>query len=148
MPLELRKILFSVAELQAAVIDHCRVTARAIPDADVTRLVIRNDESAAATLHFRPSFNPKDPAEVAFTGDEVLAALIRYCGVVGIPLPRAAKKVLWPQDNGMSLMITLHTPGKDDRGGMLASDMAPRETAAPYTGKNRGRGRSRKARQA
>lgn len=146
MPLELRKILFSVPELQVAVIGHCRATRRPIPDADVARLVIRNDESAVATLHFRPSFNPKDPAEVVFTGDEVLAALIGYCRVIGIPLPRAAKKVLWPQDDGMSLMITLHTPGKDDRGDVLASAVAISESATLDAAKPRARGRSRKQR--
>lgn len=145
MPLELRKILFSVAELQVAVIGHCRATRRPVPDADVTRLVIRNDESAAATLHFRPSFNPKDPAEVVFTGDEVLAALIGYCNVVGIPLPRAAKKVLWPQDDGMSLMITLHTPGRDAGGAPIDSDLAAGDNAAPPAAKRAGRSRKRQA---
>lgn len=109
VPLELRKILFSPDELQMAIIAHCKATQRALPDADIARLVIRKDQGATVTLHFRPSFNPADPAEVAFTGRDVREALIDHCRVLGIPLPRAAKKVLWVQDDGMALLITLKT---------------------------------------
>lgn len=109
MPLELRKILFSTDELRAAVVAHCSATQRPLPDTEISRLVIRKDQRATVTLHFRPSFNPADPAEVAFTGADVREALIRHCAVLGIPLPRAAKKVLWAQDDGMALLITLRT---------------------------------------
>jgi hypothetical protein len=109
VPLELRKILFSAAELKAAVVEHCRATDKPLPDTDIARLVIRKDQRAAVTLHFRPSFNPADPAEVAFSGADVLEALIRHCAALGIPLPRAAKKVLWAQEDGMALLITLQT---------------------------------------
>lgn len=109
MPLELRKILFSTDELRAAIVAHCDATQRPLPDANVSRLVIRKDQSATVTLHFRPSFNPADPAEVVFTGADVREALIRHCRLLGIPLPRAAKKVLWAQDDGMALLITLQT---------------------------------------
>lgn len=116
MPLELRKILFSTDELRAAVLAHCGATQRPLPDADISRIVIRKDQRATLTLHFRPSFNPADPAEVAFTGTDVREALIHHCRVLGIPLPRAAKKVLWVQDDGMALLITLRT-GADNPAG-------------------------------
>ncbi len=109
MPLELRKIFFSTDELRVAVVAHCGATERPLPDAAIARLVIRKDQLATVTLHFRPSFNPADPAEVVFTSADVREALIRHCSTLGIPLPRAAKKVLWAQDDGMALLITLQT---------------------------------------
>lgn len=114
VPLELRKILFSTDEVEAAIIAHCDTTQRRLPDTDIARLVIRKDQRATVTLHFRPSFNPADPAEVAFTGADVREALIGHCRTLGIPLPRAAKKVLWAQDDGMALLITLQTAAPAD----------------------------------
>jgi hypothetical protein len=119
--MELRKILFSLPEVRSAAIAHCRATGRYLPDADIARVTIGEDVHGTVILHFRPSMNPADPAAVPLNRADVTEALIQLCVKLGIPLPRSGRKVLWPQEDSISLMVTLNQdvevqPGSEDLG--------------------------------
>ena len=106
MPMELRKIFFSNEEVEAATRNYCIGSGKPLPSADKMYATFKDDIEAMVTLHFCRS-GRCDPITVSLTRAEVRDALIGFCKAVRIPLPRAGKKVLWPQSDGISLMITL-----------------------------------------
>lgn len=110
MPTDIRKLLFSGSELQAAVLDHCLRTKISVPDAVIEGIDITADDEAMVVLRFATD-NPAHPSRVALSRDHVAAALIRYCGDRGIPLPRHAQKVLRPDGDGLSLMARIQLKG-------------------------------------
>lgn len=106
MPMELRKIFFSNEEVEAATRNYCIRSGKPLPSADKMYATFKDDIEAMVTLHFCRS-DRRDPIAVSLSRAEVRDALIAFCKEVRIPLPRAGKKVLWPQSDGISLMITL-----------------------------------------
>lgn len=106
MPRELRKIVFSAEEVQAAAVGHCLHAKIPLPQANITQIDIAEDPLATVVLHFSPS-NPAEPTEVALTREEVAAALIRRCVEQHIPLPRQAQKLLHTEEDGIALMINI-----------------------------------------
>ena len=105
VPKELRKVIFSRNELQAALVSHLLHSGRAMPSRLIDRLEI-GEGLAAVTIVFQPG----DSAEVQewpLSQEEVAAALIRYCGQFNIPLPRAAKKRLQPDNGNLALIFSL-----------------------------------------
>ena len=106
MPTDIRKLIFSEAELQAAVVDHCLRTHISLPEANIEGIDIANDPEAMVVLTFSGA-DPAHPTRVKLSRDHVAAALIRYCGQHRIPLPRRAEKVLQPEAGGLDLMSRL-----------------------------------------
>lgn len=105
MPRELRKIIFSRDEVQAALVNHLLHAGRSMPNRSIDRLEIGNGSPAVILV-----FQPGDPTEIQewpFSQEEVAAALIRYCGRYAIPMPRAAKKRLQPDDDSLALIFSL-----------------------------------------
>lgn len=119
VPLELRKIQFSLDEIRAAVLAHCRATGRPMPQTPVTDIVISNHADTTVVLRFASGARMPEPGEVAIGREDTVAALIQYCLDLRIPLPRAGKKVLWHVDDTLALMITLNvdtdTDGREKR---------------------------------
>ncbi len=115
MPEELRKILFSEDELQAAVVDYCLRAKIRLPDKIIDDLEVRADPEAMVVLKYADT-GPEEASEVELSRDQVAAALIRYCSSINVPLPRSAQKVLQPGDGGISLLINIdwgkNTPKK------------------------------------
>ena len=115
MPEELRKIHFPNDELQAAVVDYCLRSKIRLPDTNIEELEVRDDAKAMVVLKYATT-GPDEENEVELTRDQVAAALIRYCSSINVPLPRSARKVLQPADEGISLLINIdwgkNTPKK------------------------------------
>jgi hypothetical protein len=106
VPMELRKIFFSSEEVEVAATSYCINSGKPLPSADRLYATFKDDIEAMVTLHFCRS-GRCEPVTVSLTRAEVSDALIHFCKEIGVPLPRAGKKVLWPQGNGISLMVTL-----------------------------------------
>ena len=106
MPEELRKILFSKEEVQAAAVDYCLRAKIRLPDKNIEDLEVRADPEAMVVLKYADT-RPEEPNEIELSRDQVAAALIRYCSSINVPLPRSAQKVLQPADNGISLLINI-----------------------------------------
>lgn len=108
MPMELRKIFFSNEEVEVATRSYCITTGKPLPPADRMYATFKDDIEAMVSLHFC-RLDRCDPIVVNLTCAEVREALVGFCKEVRIPLPRAGKKVLWPQSDGIALMITLES---------------------------------------
>ena len=112
---ELRKILFSKDEVQAAVVDYCLRSRIPLPNKIIDELEVRTDPEAIVVLKYAAT-GPEEATEVKLSRDQVAAALIRYCSNIKVPLPRNAQKVLQPADDGISLLINIdlgkNTPKK------------------------------------
>ena len=106
--MELRKIFFSSEEVEVAMTSYCIDSGKPLPSADRLYATFKDDIDAMVTLHFC-GMGRSEPAAVNLTRAEVTDALIHLCKEIGIPLPRAGKKVLWPQGDGISLMVTLES---------------------------------------
>ena len=117
MPKELRKIVFSEAEVQSAAVSHCLHARVPLPDANIIGIEIANASDETVKLRFSTS-NPADPDTVALNRGQVAAALIRYCQDHQIPLPRAAQKALQKDAEGLALFVNLDygTPRDRSRG--------------------------------
>lgn len=105
MPTELRKVIFSRDEVQAALVNHLLHSGKTMPKSAIDRVEVGNGPATATIF-----FNPGDPTEAQawpLSQEEVAAALIRYCGRYAIPLPRAAKKRLQPEDGSLALLFSL-----------------------------------------
>jgi hypothetical protein len=109
--MELRKIMFSLAEVQSAVSAFCRAKGMMIVEADISHLTVSEDPRRTVVLHWRGKSEQDTPGKEALHREDVAEALIQYCLRHRVPLPRAGKKVLWPQEEGISLMITLAKVG-------------------------------------
>lgn len=105
--MELRKIMFSMAELHAAVSAYCRLKGMVVIEADIGHLSVSEDPLETIVLHCRRPSSKDTPVKKTLRREEVIDALIHYCIRHRVPLPRAGKKILWTQDDGVSLMITL-----------------------------------------
>ena len=108
MPMELRKIFFSSEEIEVAATSYCINSGKPLPSADRLYATFKDDIEAMVTLHLCRSGRSK-PVTVSLTRAEVRDALVHFCKEIGIPLPRAGKKVLWSQGDGISLMVTLES---------------------------------------
>lgn len=106
--MELRKIMFDLAEVERAVAAFCRAHGRALVDGDIAATRISEDPAAMVTLQVRtPEAGATTTQPITLRRDDVTEALIQYAIRQHIPLPKAGKKVLWAQDDGIAMMITL-----------------------------------------
>ncbi len=106
MPEELRKILFSKEEVQAAVVDYCLRAKIRLPAENIEGLEVQADPEAMVVLKYADP-GPGETSTVELSRDQVAAALIRYCSNIKVPLPRSAQKVLQPGNGGVSLLINV-----------------------------------------
>ena len=106
MPEELRKILFSKEEVQAAVVDYCLRSKIRLPNKNIDELEVRADPEAMVVLKY-VDIGSEEATEVELSRDQVAAALIRYCSNIKVPLPHSAQKVLQPGDDGIYLLINI-----------------------------------------
>jgi hypothetical protein len=105
VPRELRKVIFSRNELQAAIVSHLLHAGRSMPNRPIDRLET-GEGLAAVTIVFQPG-DSTEVQEWPLSQEEVAAALIRYCGQFSIPLPRAARKRLQMDNNSLALIFSL-----------------------------------------
>jgi hypothetical protein len=105
VPRELRKVIFTRNELQAALVSHLLHAGRSMPSRSIDRLEI-GEGLAVVTIVFQPD-DPTEVQEWPLSQEEVAAALIRYCGQFAIPLPRAARKRLQADNGNLALIFSL-----------------------------------------
>ncbi len=106
MPEELRKILFSKEEVQAAVVNYCLRAKIPLPNKNIEDLEVQAHPKAMVVLKYAAT-DPEETNEVELSRDQVAAALIRYCSAINVPLPRGAQKVLQPGNDGIYLLINI-----------------------------------------
>ena len=110
--MELRKIMFTLAEVEAALCAFCRGQGQAITEADIARMIINDGPRDTVVMNLKKKQSDDTAVAVTLRRDEVTEGLIQYCIRHRIPLPRAGRKVLWPQEDGVSLLVTLPTAGE------------------------------------
>lgn len=110
--MELRKIMFTLAEVEAALCAFCRGQGQAITEADIARMIINDGPRDTVVMNLKKKQSGDAAVAVTLRRDEVTEGLIQYCIRHRIPLPRAGRKVLWPQEDGVSLLVTLPTAGE------------------------------------
>ncbi len=106
MPIERRRIIFSHDEVVNAVLGHCRLSGIALPDAEVEGVDIAMDGDCSVQLTFAVE-SPEQADQVCIDAEAVLNAVIGFCRMRSIPLPRAAAKRLEPMDGELSMVFDM-----------------------------------------
>ena len=114
MPTEIRKLVFTTAELQDVMVNHCLSGNIPLPDAPIEGIEVSNEPEATVTINFQAA-DPAQPNALRLTREQVAAAIIRHCRDNRIPLPRQGKKLLQAQGDGLALMVKVewHRPPPD-----------------------------------
>jgi hypothetical protein len=107
MPTERRRIIFSDNEVAAAVLSFCRATGVPVPDAKVERQS-RNTENDFCLLLTFAVGSPDQIDELELDAETVLNALVSYCRMQSIPLPKAAAKRLERHDGALSMVFEMN----------------------------------------
>lgn len=119
MPVDLRKVIFSNEEVQAAMVNYCLRNNIKMPETRISSIEVHWETELTSNMNFEPTSNAEDGKEISFSNEKLAAALILYCQLKGDPLPRDGQKVLEPVSDGISL-TTRHAwgdgPSKDHPG--------------------------------
>ena len=111
MPSETRKLAFSQAELQAALVNYALRSNMKLPNANIEKIVVSNEGDSAVSLVFMPTTSA-DVNVVEFSQEHVAAGIILYCRSQGIPLPRDSRKVLLVENGSISMMMQVNYGAK------------------------------------
>jgi hypothetical protein len=106
MPTERRRIIFSDDEVVDAALSYCRATGIPVPDAKVEHQTIATDSDYSLTLTFAVS-SPDQSDEVEIDASGVLGALVAYCRIQSIPLPKSAAKRLETHGGAVSMVFDI-----------------------------------------
>ena len=106
MPNEMRKIVFTEDELQAALVNYALRTNKKLPNATINNILVEAKEGVTATIVYMRD-GTEEAKSVEFTPNDVSAALILYCSTRQIPLPRDAKKVVIPIEDSVGMIIKI-----------------------------------------
>ena len=112
MPVELRRLVFSEEEVQAALVNYALRSDMRLPNANIHSLHVYEKDGISATLKF-PANADGDAREVAFSEAHLAAAIILYCRVQVIPEPCDACKVLSHSKNLVSMIMEAHYGEQD-----------------------------------
>lgn len=107
MPTERRRIIFSDDEVAAAALSFCRATGIPVPDAAVERQSHNTENECGLFLIFAVE-SPDQIDELELDAEAVLNALIAYCRMQSIPLPKAAAKRLERHDGAVSMVFEMN----------------------------------------
>lgn len=105
MPVDLKKIIFSNEEVQAALVNYCLRTKTTMPETRISRVVVNWESELTSDMHFLSELDSEEGEVLSFSNEKVAAALILYCRDNKDPLPRDAQKVLDPAGDGISLTL-------------------------------------------
>ena len=106
MPTERRRIIFSDDEVVDAALAHCRATGIPVPDAEVEHRSVADNGDCGLVLQFAVS-SPDQADEVEVDAAAMLTALVAFCRMQSIPLPRAAAKRLEHHDGAVSMVFEM-----------------------------------------
>jgi len=107
MLVERKEILYSDAELRAAVIDYCLRHEVALPNADIEAFTVKTDDAGDVSIEISYK-SPHEGQIITINQSQVAAALINYCRLMKIPLPKIGLKSLSKfGDNGVALRVRI-----------------------------------------
>ena len=106
MPNEMRKIVFTAEELQAALVNYALRTNKKLPNATIDNILVEGKEGVTATIVYMRD-GTEEAKSVEFTPNDVAASIILYCNTRQIPLPREAKKVVVPIEDSVGMIIKI-----------------------------------------
>ena len=106
MPNEMRKIVFTGEELQAALVNYALRTNKKLPNATIDNILVEAKEGVTATIVYMRD-GTEEAKSVEFTPNDVAASIILYCNTRQIPLPREAKKVVVPIEDSVGMIIKI-----------------------------------------
>lgn len=105
--MELRKIVFSREEVLSAVYDYCIRQHKPMPRAAVKHIEITTTSELMVRLIFDVPESDED-STVQVGSADIAVAIIRLCSRIGVPLPRAARKALQRDGDGLAMIINLN----------------------------------------
>jgi len=111
MPVDIRNIVFSCEEMQAAMVNYALRKSVPMPNASIERAAVNIGSELQVILHFAPPDKKRGGDAVVFTYAQVATALVMYCLLHDEPLPRTAQKSVIPFEDGIALC--LHFPWGD-----------------------------------
>ena len=104
MPAEYRTLVFSQEEIRSALIDHSTRSRRSFPLGEIVNVEFRTEETDQVELVVRSDLYD-EVNKVRLEPEFVAAALIRYCFLQRVPLPRNATKSLTVEQGQLCLKI-------------------------------------------
>lgn len=105
MPIDLRKIVFSNAEVQAALVNYCMRHNTKMPSTSIARVEVRWQTELTSDMYFVALEGKGDGEVLSFSNEELAVALILYCHLYKDPLPHDAIKTLDPAGDGVALTL-------------------------------------------
>lgn len=106
MPLEIKNIYFSEKEVRTALVNFSALNYEYLDVDDVEKIVIDKADSVRVSMLVDKTLG-MEGNELSFSSAQVGAALMAFCMVSKIPLPKKGHKVLEADDDKISLKITL-----------------------------------------
>ena len=106
MPSEMRKLVFSIEELQAALVNYSLRTNKKLPNSTIDHIEVEGKEGVTATIVYMRE-GTEEAKSVEFAQNDVAAAIILYCNSRNIPLPRDAKKVVVPIEDSVGMIVKM-----------------------------------------
>ena len=119
MPVDLRKVIFSNEEVQAALVNYSLRKEIKMPDAKITRIDVHWEPHLNTDMYFDSDGENGDEKVVSFSNEQLAVSLILYCKLQNDPLPKYGEKTLEPISDGVSLSIRYgwgDAPDKDHPG--------------------------------
>ena len=111
MPSEIRHIVFSAAEVAAAIREYRRHVARPLPAGILRRFEMHPGRGGVrASLHILAD-NAGPAASCEVGSAEITEALVLYCGAHNIPLPSAGIKTLQRFGDSLLFIVTVNLTG-------------------------------------
>ena len=111
MPSEIRHIVFSAAEVAAAVREYRRHVGRPLPTGILRRFEIHPSKGGVRAAFEIVPDNGIPAAGWEVGTAEITDALIVYCGAHNIPLPSAGIKTLQRFGDNLLLIVTVNLTG-------------------------------------
>ena len=111
VPSEIRHIVFSTAEVVAAIREYRRHVSRPLPAGTLRRFEMHPGKGGVrASFEIAPdNATPAQGWEVG--GGEITDALILYCGAHNVPLPATGIKTLQRFGDSLLLIVTVNLTG-------------------------------------
>lgn len=106
MPMEIKQIFFTEKEVRTALVNFSTLNQEFLDEDDVKKIIIDNEDSVRVSMLVDKTLG-KENNELAFSSAQVGAALMAFCMVSKIPLPKKGNKALEADNNRICLKITL-----------------------------------------
>jgi hypothetical protein len=111
VPAEIRHIVFSAAEVAAALREYRRHVGRPLPAGMLRRFEMHPGAGGVRASFAIAADNGTPSAAGEAGGAELAEALVHYCGARNIPLPAAGVKTLQRFGDSLLLIVTLNLTG-------------------------------------